>query len=315
MKLGVYIQSNRRQHVGALVSAYSIRRATSEPNRFTVTEMNLENSPHAAYLRAAEGRKFTREGKVFTWRNDVLQSFPPLRFAPPELQGFEGRALAIDPDVFAFGDVLELLESDMRGKAILCRSREGEGSHLTTSVMLLDCAKLKHWRFREMFERVLAQEIEWTDWMRLVGEPTDSIGYFAPQWNDFDNLTPETRLLHNTKQRTQPWRTGLPIDTKARNENFASQIAFLKKRLFGERQYHKPHPDPAQELAFYALLREAMQNGAIDRATVAAAAKAGDIRPDSLALADRAPALPAKSSEIVAFLREHLQARRSNAAE
>ena len=38
-----------------------------------------------------------------------LQSFTPLRFMPPQLMGYEGRAIVIDPDVFAVGDVYELL--------------------------------------------------------------------------------------------------------------------------------------------------------------------------------------------------------------
>ena len=37
-----------------------------------------------------------------TWRNDDLQSFTPLRFMPPQLMGYRGRAvvklsLAVDP--------------------------------------------------------------------------------------------------------------------------------------------------------------------------------------------------------------------------
>ncbi len=302
MKLGVYIQSNRRQHVGALVSAYSVKRGTADPAKFSVKIMDAEDPKLGAYLTGAEGKTFIREGKTFTWRNDVLQSFPPLRFAPPELQNFEGRAIVIDPDVFAFGDVLELFNQDMKGKAILCRSREGAGSHLTTSVMLLDCEKLTHWKFQVLFDKLLNKEIEWTDWMRLSAEPMETIGFFAPEWNDFDNFTPRTRLLHNTKQKTQPWRTGLPIDTKAREENLVDKVRYFIKNLTKPRQMHERHPDPAQELAFFALLREGMERGDIPKAVVEAAAANGDIRRDALQIASNAPELPEKSSEIAGFL-------------
>ena len=50
------------------------------------------------------------------WRNDDLQSFTPLRFLPPQLMGYQGRAVVIDPDIFATGDIWELLSRDMAGK-------------------------------------------------------------------------------------------------------------------------------------------------------------------------------------------------------
>ena len=52
-----------------------------------------------------------------------LQSFTPLRFMPPQLMGYEGRAIVVDPDVFAVGDVHELLTRDMEGKAVMGRRR------------------------------------------------------------------------------------------------------------------------------------------------------------------------------------------------
>ena len=44
---------------------------------------------------------------------------------PPELMGYEGRALVIDPDILAVADVWELLSRDMQGAAIMCRQRNG----------------------------------------------------------------------------------------------------------------------------------------------------------------------------------------------
>ena len=50
------------------------------------------------------------------WRYDDLQSFTPLRFIPPELMGYQNRAVIIDTDIFAVGDVWELLSRDMAGR-------------------------------------------------------------------------------------------------------------------------------------------------------------------------------------------------------
>ena len=79
----------------------------------------------------------------------------------PKLMGYRGRAVVMDPDIFALGDITALLERDMGGKAILCRKRSGPKGAIdkcwASNVMLLDCAKLTHWDgkqgFRELFTR------------------------------------------------------------------------------------------------------------------------------------------------------------------
>ena len=76
-----------------------------------------------SFLLEREGQIYLRDGAKRPWLVDDLQSFTPLRFLPPELMGYQGRALVIDPDVFAVGDVWELLSRDMQGKAIMCRPR------------------------------------------------------------------------------------------------------------------------------------------------------------------------------------------------
>ena len=77
------------------------------------------------------------------WLNEDLQSFTPLRFAPPQLMNYQGRAVVMDPDIFAIGDIWELLNRDMEGAAIMCRpksGRKGRKGAFASSVMLLDCA-------------------------------------------------------------------------------------------------------------------------------------------------------------------------------
>src|SRR5262245_51696302 len=114
----VFIQTNRKQLVGALVSAYSLKRNSATPDAFDVRLMHQEDY---AFFRSKEGKIYLRESVQRIWRNDDLQSFTPLRFMPPELMGYQGRAVVIDPDIFAVGDIWELLSRDMQGKAIMCR--------------------------------------------------------------------------------------------------------------------------------------------------------------------------------------------------
>ena len=140
----VFIHTNEQQMLGAIASAHSFRRQSRHPERFEIRILRLEETPH---LHRREGQRYLRMGKMATWHNDDLQSFSPLRRWCRKLMGYQGRALVTDPDVFSVGgDVLELLESDMGGKAVICRNlpaeKGGGAGKWASSVMLLDCARL-----------------------------------------------------------------------------------------------------------------------------------------------------------------------------
>ena len=99
---------------------------------------------------------------------------------PPELMNYKGRAVVIDPDVFAIGDVWDLLSRDMEGKAIMCRLRsktsKDVNGKLASSVMLLDCARLKHWKTDEMFNEMFEGKRDYKQWISLKYEDRNTIG-------------------------------------------------------------------------------------------------------------------------------------------
>ena len=283
MKPTVIIHTNAKQMLGALVSAHSFRRNSANPDAFEVRILTAADYPQLQQ----SGRSLVRGGHERPWDPDDLQSFTPLRFAVPDLLGHQGLALVTDPDVFAVGDAGELFARDLQGKAIWCRPRPGYHKitdPLATSVMLLDCARLPHWRFADDLDALWSHRLDYLDWINLKREPLDSIGLLEPEWNDFDHLTPQTKLLHNTRRRTQPWKTGLPIDFTFRERgllNFALPIV----RMVAPR--YTRHPDRNQEAYFYALLAEALDAGSVTSAQVEAEVKAGHVRPDSAALIER----------------------------
>ncbi len=144
MQPTVFIHTNHKQMVGALVSRYSLKRNSKNTDKFDV---KLIDTADHEFLEARDGQTYLRDGVERVWYFDDLQSFTPLRFMPPELMGCEGRAVVMDPDIFAAGDIWALLERDMEGAAILCRARSGSKGRrgvMASSVMLLDCAKLTH---------------------------------------------------------------------------------------------------------------------------------------------------------------------------
>ena len=123
MRPTVYIHTNHKQHIGALVSAHSMRRNSRHADEFDVELIELKD--YEDFFKPYEGRDYLRDGVSRTWLYNDLQSFTPLRFTPPERMGYAGRAVVVDPDVFAVQDVWELLDRDMAGKAIWCCNRSG----------------------------------------------------------------------------------------------------------------------------------------------------------------------------------------------
>jgi len=287
----VFIHTNDRQRLGAVVAEYAIRRNSRHPDAFDVRILRREDHP---FFDAHEGQRYLRDRRWRVWRNADLQSFTPLRFLPPALMGYSGRALVMDPDIFAQGDVWELLSRDMGGKAILCRRRSGwkMKTCFASSVMLLDCAKLAHWRCEEDFGRLFTFERDYVDWMWLLLEPPGSVGELGEEWNHFDTLDARTKLLHNTHRRWQPWKTGLPADFTPRGRHadgpqplLARLADRMRGRRAGPRGRYKPHPDPAQERFFFGLLRECLDRGVISRDVVESEVARGHVRRDALALA------------------------------
>lgn len=293
MKPTVFIHTNHKQHIGALVSAHSMRRNSKSPEAFDVRLIELKDHMHL--FGPYEGREYLRDGASRTWLNDDLQSFTPLRFMPPELMGYEGRAVVVDPDVFAVQDVQELLSWEMQDKPIWACER---GGHPASSVMLLDCAKLTHWKLADDFDRLFRREREYKTWMNLGYEPEGSIGVLPEEWNHFDRLTSETRMIHNTRRKTQPWKSGLPVDfVPAENSRFSpyAWAMFLRRKLFGEYAFlgkYKSHPDERQEQFFFGLLKECLDNGTVTEAMLKEHMAENHVRHDAFEVIDKVPPLP-----------------------
>lgn len=292
MKNTVFIHTNAKQIIGAHVAAHALRRNSRNPDAFDVRIIKVEEFP---VITARDGQTYLREGKTVLWENDNLQSFPPLRFAVPELMGYEGRAIVMDPDIFALGDINDLFEIDMKDAAVLARPMPAQNNypaHFASSVMLLDCAKLKHWKIADDFAALFEKKRDYRDWMWLLTQPEGVVGPLDPVWNDFDNLTPQTRMLHNTNRRTQPWKTGLAVDfiatrttPKARLKQFWRGLkAKLSGHGYAPNGFYKAHPDKAQEKLFFDLLQECIDLGTVTRADVEQEIARKHVRADAFQL-------------------------------
>lgn len=276
----VFIQANARQMLGAKISAESYKKASANPDSFDVVIMDAADYPRLMQ----EGQSILRGGVIRQWEPDDLQSFTPLRFAPPKLMGWKGRAVVTDPDCFGVGDVAELFDRDMDGRAVMAVARPGHNKrndYIATSVMLLDCAKLTNWDIDQDLDDLFAQRFDYIDWIELKRQPRETIGLLEPEWNDFDRLTPRTKILHTTKRRTQPWKAGLPIDYTLRERGPLDFLRRLKRRRY------ETHPDRNQEALVYSLLADLVDKGAVTKTELVAEMAANHVRHDSLDLIER----------------------------
>ncbi len=300
MKPTVFIQTNHKQIVGALVAEYSLRRNSKTPDAFDVRIMHTRDFP---FLAEREGQEYLRDGVLRQWHMEDLQSFTPTRFMPPQLTGYQGRAVVIDPDVFAVGDVCELLNRDMDGKAIMARPRSGykeKKGVMATSVMLLDCARLTHWNVERDFAALFERTRDYAKWIGLLYEPRESIGILETTWNDLDKLTPATKMVHMTKRKTQPWKTGLPVDfmppEKPSGFLVLGWINQFRRRVFGDYAFlgsYVAHPDPNQERLFFGLLRECVEKGIVSEEMLREEMRQNHVRHDAFEVLERTVPLAA----------------------
>lgn len=276
----VFIQANARQMLGAKISAESFKKASAKPDSFDVVIMDAADYPRLM----AHGQSILRAGVVRQWDPDDLQSFTPLRFAPPKLMNYQGKAVVVDPDCFGVGDIAELFDRDMGGKAVMAVARPGHNKrndYIATSVMLLDCAKLTHWDFDQEIDDLFAHRFDYIDWIELKRQPRETIGLLEPEWNSFDILTAQTKILHTTKRRTQPWKAGLPIDYTLRERGPLDFLRRLKRR------HYQQHPDKNQEALVYSVLASLVDKNVVTKQQLVEEMAANHVRHDSLDLIER----------------------------
>jgi hypothetical protein len=164
--------------------------------------------------------------------------------------------------------------------------------------MLLDNQKLRHWNVEAHFEEMFRFERDYMNWITLQTEPQESIGLLEPYWNDFDRLTPETRMVHNTRRRTQPWKSGLKVDFRPPEKAGSLRPAHVLNRVrraiageYGLLGRYKPHPDPNQERLFFALLKECLELGIVTRDMIREHMRLNHVRHDAFEVLGRTPSL------------------------
>jgi hypothetical protein len=272
----IFVQTNNNQLVVAKVAKFALEtRGGAGSRNIPVTIMNVDEMP---MFGAFSGVRYRCAGKIVHYDPNHVQSFTLSRFLPPEIMAFSGRALVIDPDILALGDVGDLLSLDLEGNAVAaCRRDMG----WETSVMLLDCAKLSHWRIEDIMAGLRDLRVEYLDLMWLRDEP--HVLELPGIWNSHDKIGPGIRMLHMTRVHTQPWKTGLAIKDSLPPPPpvFGIVPRAPLRRLIGKPEpRYTAHPDPEVERAFMAAFKAARDAGAVTESEIRAAIAGELIRPD-----------------------------------
>ncbi len=192
----VFVGATEREEVPFRVLKYSIESNSSVP--VDVTSI--------ASTRKAADRKF-RMGTNFS-----LQ-----RFLIPELMERRGKAIYLDSDMLVLGDIVELVNRDLKECAVAVSKDSTSSPHweyspkatpgMQLSVMILDCQRLD-WKFETIRKEINNKKFSYRQLMtNLCITPSHLVCCDIPtEWNSLDFFDAETtRLLHFTNVPTQPW--------------------------------------------------------------------------------------------------------------
>ncbi len=194
MTLKVYIGTEDDQFIPQKVLEYSIHKHSNN---------NVETIPVKQEMERVGGTNF---GFV--------------RFLIPNMNNYEGRAIYIDADQLVFEDInnLSVLLDDAYSVALVNQPEGNFGKKIVeqanqTSVMVLDCHKLKDWDPEIIFNNVVPNkteleegQIHYRDFMMLKWYDQNKIQHIDPRWNHFNIKNPDTKLTHFSHVRTQPWK-------------------------------------------------------------------------------------------------------------
>ena len=269
----MFICTNRQQRIPALISRYSILRNSKHTDEFEVEILNAEDFEE---LRKLNGAQFLRGGKLYTWHDELGQSFTFVRFSPPKLMNYQGRAMVMDPDTLVLADIYDLLSRKFNDRDGLACPVENKRS----SLMVLDCSKVR-WELNKLLDGLLHQQYDYLDLIRLKLEK--NFGSYEPEWNHLDTLTDQTKVIHFTNRTTQPWRAGLPIEKRG------TKILNLvpKKRIYrllhirDKTSYHEENPSPEQRNLWLSYLKEGLAQGVITEKSLRREVKEGHLRKDT----------------------------------
>jgi len=184
----IFVGAHETEQLAYRVLEHSIRRHTKLPVEMRTIDNSLAPKP--------------KDDRFLPYTN-----FSYGRFAIPRETGYHGRAIYMDSDMIVFRDIAEIWEMPFDGAKILVEelTDNTRGAGRLTAVMVMDCSALR-WDVAEIMDR-LGTDYDYSELISI--RPLMREGELQERlpigWNSLDEFTDQTRLLHYTKIKTQPW--------------------------------------------------------------------------------------------------------------
>ncbi len=201
----VFISSGEASLLERKVLMYSLRRNSKRD-----LDIRVFNGTHNTIEREGHPPEPAPMSLKVKYHN--VTEFSNYRFLVPEVCGHQGRAISMDSDVIALGDISELFDAEMGDSDFLAKPAAYGGNidePWGLSVMLLDCARTRL-PLSQYFEEIEAGLYSYTDLHqmrpRFLARHPFKIGRIDPRWNEFDRRYKDTRLIHYTNLYSQPWK-------------------------------------------------------------------------------------------------------------
>ena len=182
----------------------------------------------------------------------------------------------------------------LQGKAIWCtpaaRLFDKITDPLATSVMLLDCGKLPHWRFAEELDSAVAHR----DRLSRLDQPqARGARHDRPARARVERFRPSDAgdQAASQHQAADPAVEDRTCRSTSRSASARGCSTSRCRSSACSRPSYTPPPRPQQEAYFYALLAEALDAGSVTARAGRKASRLGHVRPD-FARAHRALSRP-----------------------
>lgn len=193
----VSIGTEPKQRIASEVLKASIVRRTSRRVEFT------ESWTPAGWHHLMEVAPEIRNGTRFsTWRWMV-----------PYLYGNHGKAIYLDADQVVLTDIAELWDALDSGAAFaavinaigIFGKKTPEPNKVQTSVMAMNCRQCE-WHPIKLLRECQSGRLTYRALMQAEWLPRDRIQELEPAWNHFGIKRADTKLLHWSHVKSQPYR-------------------------------------------------------------------------------------------------------------
>lgn len=246
----IYIHTNLKNYVPAMVGKYSFEKLNSSIKVFVEILENYEN------LIKNNNSIFYRNNNQLQWNITKSQSFFPLRFLCIETHNkrkindsnLKKWILIVDPDIFCVKN-LQILNQYIEQaeqsnlNIIACRKQL---NLFNSSFMLVNSDEI-NWNENYLIEDVFVNKNDFDNWMFLKSH---SVLEIPDIFNCYDEIKNDTCVLHTTRTETQPWKSGI-LYKESDLHNKISNLLEKKNKKFRE------HPNQNVKDYVFGLFKEA----------------------------------------------------------